>query len=340
MGTERVLRRAMVQGPFGAGLGTAIGTGPGGGLVRKAAAVTIVNGVVIGKDRWLYLVFDDPRQVHAARNQQIARLVSDATGLIRARGIDCAILLTPTKARTYPEFLPEDWTFNTESERRYALALEALRAGGALVPDLATLLLNHRRAAPGEALFFRNDTHWTPTAAELVATELAAQLSRRVQFPAPRGRATRLGERVQMPGTENDLLNLLPGAERANYQPEPFLVRRPIAAPGRNALVEDDEADVALVGNSFAQPKYNLAPALSAQLGRPVSLTWENHLKGPYRTLLNYLQGPGFKRQRPKVLVWNILEQDLGVLPSDARAFPSSAMAADEFLSGIRQAVA
>lgn len=306
----------------------------------EARAVAIVNGVVIGKEGWLFLVFDDTRQGSSPRSQQVTRLMAEATGLMQARGIECAILLTPSKSRIYAEFLPDDWQFNADSQRRYEQGLEALRTGGALVPDLAQVMHAHRRANPAAALFFRNDTHWTPAAAELAAKELAGLLAQRVPLPPGQGRATRLGPPVRMPGTENDLLNLLPSADRGKYQVEPFFIRRPLAESGPNALVEEDRADVALVGNSFAQPKLNLAPALAAELGRPVSLAWDNHLKGPYRTLLGYLQSAGFRRTRPRVIVWNIVEQDLGLLPSDSRAFPSNAMSPDDFLSGIRQALA
>ena len=318
------------------------GLGMGAGLsgMPDAQALTIMNGVVVGKNGWLFLAFDDPRQGGAARLPQVTKIINDAVGLIRARGIECAVLVAPAKARIYPEFLPDDWTFSPEAERRYRLAMEQLRAGGAVVPDLAQLFANGRRSAPDEALYFRNDIHWTPAAAQLAATELVAQLSQRIRLPPSRAPGTRLGERVQMPGTENDLLNLLPGAERSKYQVEPYLVRRPVAAAGRDALLQDDAADVAVVGNSYAQPKYNLAPMISSLLNRPVSLSWENHLKGPYRVLLSYLQGAGFKRQRPKVLVWNIIEQDFGLLPSDGRAFPNNAISPDEFLAGIGQALA
>lgn len=323
-----------------AALRTGMGVGAGLATVSGAGAVTIMNGVVVGKNGWLFLAFDDPRQASNARLGQVTKIINDAVGLIRARGIECAILTAPAKARVYPEFLPEDWTFSPEAAQRYGLAVEQLRAGGAVVPDLAQVFAAQRRSAPGEALYFRNDIHWTPAAAELAATELVAQLSQRLRLPPSRAPGTRLGERVQMPGTENDLLNLLPAPERSKYQVEPFLVRRPLAATGRDALVQDDAADVAVVGNSFAQPKYNLAPMISSLLNRPVSLSWENHLKGPYRVLLDYVRSAGFKRHRPKVIVWNIIEQDFGLLPSDGRAFPNNAIAADEFLSGIGQALA
>ncbi|WP_159348575.1 alginate O-acetyltransferase AlgX-related protein [Roseomonas harenae] len=324
-------RNALLAG-MGLGLG-ALGA-------RPADAVTITNGVVVGKEGWLFLVYDDPRQAQTARIGQVTRIMNDAVALFRARGIECAVLLTPAKARIYADFLPDDWRFNAESERRYALAVQQLRTSSAIVPDVLQLFLAHRRSTPNEALFFRNDTHWTPIGAELAATDLAAQIAQRMQFPASRARGTELLERAQIPGSENDLLNLLPGPERSKYQQEAFLIRKPAPVRGRNALVEDDDADVVVVGNSFAQPKYNLGPMLSNRLNRPVALHWEVHLTGPYRTLLNAVKGNNFRKQKPKLLVWNIIEQDLSLLPSDGRAFPNNALSVDEFLSGIRQALA
>jgi alginate O-acetyltransferase complex protein AlgJ len=147
-------------------------------------------------------------------------------------------------------------------------------------------------------------------------------------------------ERAETPGNSNDLGSLLPLAQRSNYPAESQMIRRPAPTKGRDGLLDNDRSDVAVVGNSFVQPKYNFAPMLSSKLGRPVTLTWQVHTFGPYRTLTDYLKGSEFRQQRPKLLVLNLLEQAINLLPSNKNAFPSGFMSVDEFLSTIRKAVA
>ena len=110
-----------------------------------------------------------------------------------------------------------------------------------------------------------------------------------------------------------------------------------MAAPGAG-LLEDDSADVAIVGNSFVQPKYGFQAFLSNQMNRPVSLAWRGNNFGPYFTLVEYLKSPQFKRQRPKMLLWMQLEFDMQNMPNSS-SWGQNAMTPDAFLGEVRTAV-
>ncbi|WP_431270323.1 alginate O-acetyltransferase AlgX-related protein [Dankookia sp. P2] len=119
-----------------------------------------------------------------------------------------------------------------------------------------------------------------------------------------------------MTNPASDLVRFLPADQRAKYPPETYQIREPQAAGG--LLDGDDGADVVVVGNSFAQPKYGFVPLLAAQLDRPVGLAWRPNNYGPWFTLLEYLKSDGFRRRRPKALVWMHLGFDLQNQPNSS----------------------
>ena len=63
------------------------------------------------------------------------------------------------------------------------------------------------------------------------------------------------------------------------------------------------------------RPWLEAIAAIATALNRPVSLTWEVNTVGPYGTLLKWMRSEGFRRQRPKYLVWTMLELDAELLP-------------------------
>ncbi len=302
-------------------------------------AATVIKGTVIGKNGWLYLVWDDPREADAQRMRNVTNVITAAVGILNGAKVDVVIALTPAKARVYPEFLPDDFGFSPQAEKRYASALAVLRQSGALAPDLATFFAALRKSQPGSDIFFKGDTHWTAFGAESAAAEIGKRMGESLRLPPSAQSAPRLGPAVTQAHTANDLIMNLPPPERAQHPDESFAVHLPLAAQGRSALVEDDHADVVVIGNSYMQPKYNFAPALASQLDRPVSLFWKFHTVGPYRTMLNYLGGDAYKRQRPKAIVWNFHEVDMELPIDSASAWPQDAMTDDVFLGQVRSAV-
>jgi alginate O-acetyltransferase complex protein AlgJ len=300
-------------------------------------AATIYNGTVVGKAGWLYLVWDDPRRIDPRLLQRVTQNIGRTVDALKSGGIDTVIALVPAKARLYSEFTPDDFKFSSESEPRYAIALEALRASGALVPDLATFFTALRKSEPTKQLYFKGDTHWTAFAAERAAVEIARQMKEKLHLPASAHPGTRFGGGATVLTAKGDLSEMLPKAMQKDFPAESYQIPEVVVPKARNALIEDDDADVAVVGNSFMQPKLDFAATLSNQLDRPVSLTWKVHTVGPYRVMLDYLGSESFKRRRPKVIVWNFHELDMMILPDSDGAFPEDAMTSDAFLTQVRR---
>ena len=302
-------------------------------------AATVTRGTVIGKDGWLYLVWDDPRRADGQRMRDVVKVIAAAIGMLKGAKVDVVVALTPAKARVYPEYLPDDFGFSPEAEKRYGSALDVLRQSGALAPDLATFFAALRKSQPGAGIFFKTDTHWTAFGAENAAAEIGKRMGQSLHLPPGAQPGAKLGPPATQVHTASDLSMNLPQPERGQHPDESFVVHPPLAAQGRSALIEDDNADVVVIGNSYMQPKYNFAPALSSQLNRPVALVWKIHTVGPYRTMLNYLGSEAFKRQRPKAIVWNFHEIDMELPIDSVSAWPQDAMADDVFLGQVRSAV-
>ena len=301
------------------------------GLARAQASASLA---VVGKDGWLFPIWDKVTDDEATQVRSTVQTIARAIGILKAARIDVANILVPSKARTYRQFLPDNIRVAPAVDRRYASVQAEFRQAGAITPDLDTAF---RARAAGTQLFFKSDTHWTPMGAELAAIEVAKAVG---PMLPPSGRpGMQVSAPVSKVNARGDLVRNLPEAQRASYGPEPYQVREVVAGGGQNALIADDSSDVTIVGSSYMEPKYGFQPVFSNQLSRPVSLFWKPNNVGPYATLLQYLASPGFRQQRPKLLAWTQLEVDLTGGPSSS-GWGQNAMAADKFLGDLRQAVA
>jgi alginate O-acetyltransferase complex protein AlgJ len=317
-----------------AGFGTALTMS----MAPSAAHAVIVNLVVIGKDGWLFPIWDEVRHVDLKRLKPVVDVLAQAVGIMKKANIQVVFALTPVKSRVYQDMLPDDFKFAPDPERRYTESLAQLRALGTLVPDLNAPLVALRKAQPTQPVFFKADTHWSASGAEAAATAMAKDMREKLKLPPSAQPGTKLGAPTTMTQEKNDLAALLPPAEAVKYQLETYPLRSAAPAYG-SGLLDDELADVVVVGNSFMQPRLGFSAMLSNQLGRPVQLVWKVHQYGPYQTLLSYFASDAFKRRKPAVIVWNSHETDMNV-PSNSRdVWGQNLIAPQAFLDAVRKAV-
>ena len=315
-----------------------------GGLVAAsmhppAVRAEIVDFVAVGKDDWLFAIYDENKHFDLARMRTVTACINDAVAILKKAGIETAIALTPSKSRVYRDYLPADFMPIPDIDKRYALAREMLSKPGTLVPDLASVMLDVRRANPDVACFLKADTHWTADGAEPCAVEMAKQIKAKIALPPSPRPGTQLGTVVTVKQAGNDLAEGLPDVRAAKYAPQAYHIHQVAQVSGAAGLLDDGQADVLLVGNSFMQPKYGFATMLSSQLGRPVSLMWKVHQSSPYKTLLEALGTDQARQQRPKLLVWDFEETDMGALPDRTDVWGPNALKIDAFLSQLRTTV-
>lgn len=309
------------------------------GTLLASAAIAparsaIVNLVAVGKDGWLFPIWDEVRHVDLKRLGGVVEVLNGAVDILKRANIQIVFAVTPVKSRVYRELLPDDFKFSAEADQRYARGIEELRRSGALVADLLAPLVAFRAANPGEPVFFKGDTHWTGGGSQAAATELARLIQQKSHLQASAKPGTVVGSPTSVSWSKNDLAALLPPADAAKYAAETYRLRQPIEGAG---LIDDDKADVVVVGNSFMQPRLGFASMLSNRLNRPVSLAWKVHQFGPYQTLLGFLGSDSFRRDKPGIIVWNLHEIDL-LIPADAKdGWGQNAIAPQAFLTKLRQ---
>jgi len=291
--------------------------------------------VLLGRDGWLFQSAAEPPGTYIrAADQGVCDIVSEAAGLIRAAGIEPVLMLIPSKNRVYraqtgsPRNPPE-------FQNRHAFLQGELRRNGVLAPDVNAMFTRSVAARPGENLYFRTDTHWTPRGAELAAAVLAQALRASPLLAGAGAGGTRLAPPVAQVQAVGDLQRLLPPEKRDGFPPEEYMIRIP-AERGAAGLLDDAVAEVALVGPSFLEPRYSYHNIVSNQLGRPVALSWRPNNAGPFGILVDYLASPDFRAQRPKVLVWHLLEINMASGPNSA-SWTRFMMSAPQFRDELRR---
>jgi len=305
-----------------------------GGFAATTAGAQTVGAAVVGKDGWLFPLWDKVGPLNTPEVRQTTQIMGQAIGILRSAGIATTVALIPSKSRTYRQFLPDGMRVAPDTDRRYAAAIADYRAAGAITPDIDTPF--RTRASGPDPIFFKSDTHWMPVGAEIAATETAKAVAQANVLPPSNRPGLQLGQPVAKTQPRGDLVRNLPEAQRASYAPERYQIREQVA--GSSTLLADDAADVAMVGNSYSQPLYGFSSLLSNQLNRPVSLFWKPNNFGPYNILLSYLTSEGFKQQKPKMIVWVQLEWDIPALPTGS-GWGQNAMPAEKFLGDVRRAV-
>ena len=307
-------------------------------LLPTSSNATIQGMVAVGKDDWLFPVWDEVGHVDLKSVDIVADIFTSAFDVIAKANIQVAVLLTPAKSRIYRDKLPDEFRFSADGERRYDVARAALSKTGTLVPDIAALLSRMHAAQPEQDLFFRGDTHWTAAAAEASAVVMAKAIIEKFHLR----KSTIAGVPLDVIGRskqdKNDLAALLSGPERLKYKLETFPIH---AVTDKNVaeMLEPEGADVVVVGNSYMQPRFGFSNMLSNQLARPVSLFWKVHQIGPYATLLQYLASTNFKEHKPTLLVWNIHETDITLAPDRKDGWSLNAMPNVEFISRLHTAL-
>ena len=166
-----------------------------GALVRTAnqiryalfneLATTGGDKVVPGRAGWFYekVYVDAFRRGGAAPESELRRRSADVKRLqdrLAQDGIAFLLVIAPSKAEIYPEFLPPEADVAGRPARRsdYQNFIEHLRRDGVQVLDAHRLFAERKRAPGSPPLFARSGTHWNHYGAVLVAARLLEELAR------------------------------------------------------------------------------------------------------------------------------------------------------------------
>ncbi|HPT16455.1 MAG TPA: hypothetical protein PK388_04160, partial [Kiritimatiellia bacterium] len=207
--------------------------------------------VLLGRDGMLYeKVYVDAYNQSGHRLGKELRNISASTKRLQDRlaadGIAFLLVIAPSKAEIYPEFLPPEADVAGRPARRsnYENFVKYLRADGVNLVDAHELFLQWKTAPDTPRMFANGGTHWNEYGAARVVAEIARRLRAATGKDLPTVEIVGAATNRTIVGEDNDLgelVNLWSGRPLAGPQVHPVVDVR----PGR------DLPDVLFVGDSF-----------------------------------------------------------------------------------------
>lgn len=209
--------------------------------------------VVLGRENWLYeegyiheLVrpgWGTPQQV-----TDTARKLSRLQAELRSRGIGFAVVVAPSKAEIYPEYIPECYLRRSRlpgEQTNYEKTMPVFRELGVPCVDAHALFQQWKPLSP-YPLFARGGVHWNYYGASRIAEELVRTLQPAVKKPIPQPVVREVVLRPPS-GTDRDLADLINvWSRRATDAPTPYPV---FGAPAGESGFKPS---ILMVGDSFS----------------------------------------------------------------------------------------
>lgn len=258
--------------------------------------------LVQGSDGWLFRTDDDLRTSFGPDAEGLAALKRFVAAL-KQRGVQLVMVYQPSRGMMHTDKLPPNVRkqYNVDAARNgYAQALQRFRSLGITVPDLDQLVKN---AGEGE-YFYRGDHHWTPAGAERTAL-LTAETIRNMKAFAGIPQKTFTTQRTGIWGKRGTLQKAATQLCGHGY-PDQYAPRFVTASEGSGDLFAEEGApQITLTGTSNSDSAYNFAGFLEQALG--VEVLNESVAGGGHEgALLQYLGSEAFRKNPPKILVWEL----------------------------------
>lgn len=197
-------------------------------LLVSALGVSPSNGVLIGKNEWLYYMLDgDADTLRHARlfsTQDLAawkNALEEQSAWLARRGIKYAFVLAPSKCSVYRENVPEAYTLLNPRSRADQLVSFLKEHSSVDVIDLRQPLLD--RKSIGQ-LYYRTDTHWNKLGAMLASTIVINHV--REKFPNLKESRGDQDYTISLKPVEHGDLVRLMGVDGLLSETQPVLSRR------------------------------------------------------------------------------------------------------------------
>ena len=214
--------------------------------------------VVRGRDGFLFeRVYVEAYDAGGGRPDAELRNVSLSTKRLQdylaADGVAFLLVIAPSKAEIYPEYLPATSDVAGRPGRRsnYENIVGYLRADGVNLLDAHELFGEWKREPGASLLFAKGGTHWNEYGAARVVSRIMSELRELTGKDLPSIEVVGATTNRTIVGADNDLgelANLWTGRPLAGPQIHPVLERR----PGRHV------PDMLIVGDSFVFTLTNL----------------------------------------------------------------------------------
>lgn len=261
-----------------------------------------------GKDGFVFRSRQDLRTDFSMKDDAIA-LYKELSDTLKAKNIDLIIAFTPTRGMTAKDTLPDNEPLlkNYDPEvaiKNYKDSVAAMNAKGIRVvgtPKIKT----------GNKYFYKADQHWTTVGADEMAQALAKEIKKLGSYKSMnkiKFTTTPLKD-VSFEGRFNLALDEICGFKVPLETDKLTQTTQPEKKVSADALFGDEpKTDIALVGTSYSNREendLNFAGALEQHTSVQV---YNAAISGGGfdDSLIAYLVSDQFKKNPPKVIVWEI----------------------------------
>jgi len=294
------------------------------GVFHPNIVLAAENYSIVGKNDWLFVRHEIVLEALDKDVQKALSLIGQFNRLLARNQIALAVVVVPSKMETYAEQLPDDFKVSAYMKGFNDAVLTALRADGVNVIDLKAPLRHAALENAASPVFFRLDTHWTPSGAMVAAQAIQAGvmanpgLTKALDAVPAQKYKVAWASKAQRQVKPRDITFLLP-AGTPMYPAEEILrfkVSRESDTPGSLFGTSTPGADLGLAGSSFSGAWSGFADALRYTLQRDVLNFSVEGDAGPWAVMRAYLRDDAFQVHRPKLLIWEMPERVVGWRPS------------------------
>lgn len=290
-------------------------------LVSVPANGAVVYDGIVGKNEWLFYRQEFLDAKSREPTSVSLDLIQRFNKVLSTHNISMAVVMVPLKMRIYSEHLPDSVKLNEYMAGNYDRMIKALEAGGANVIDLNTSFMSTSKRTDVSPLYFRLDSHWSPTgsmlAAEVIKAGILANpaLKKAVDETPNEEYKVVYGRRKRSTG--RDLIGLLP-PNSLTFAPEQVAQMSVSRSQPLNFDLLGNRAPIGLtlLGSSYSKDWTGFADGLRYELQRDILSIGVGADQGSWVGLESYLRDDAFQTKAPKLLLWEIPERDMHAPPS------------------------
>jgi alginate O-acetyltransferase complex protein AlgJ len=285
-----------------------------------AIAADLPEGI-IGKNEWLYYRYEITNSTYDENIKQSISLIKDFNKILSSTGIRLVVAIIPIKMRIYSEHMPDDLKIDPFTDSNYSRMLEYFRANDVFAVDINTAFLTDPNRAGDSPLFFRLDSHWTPSGAMAAAKAINIAAAQDTESKKILDSIQQVSYSIKVatrkrPSKGRDLIGLLP-SNAPNFQPELVAqVNVTKAQPANPDLLGNQTTPlIALLGSSYSKEWTGFADALRFVMQRDVSSVAVAANQGSWIGMESFLRDEAFQKNPPKLLIWEMPERDMKAPP-------------------------
>lgn len=291
-------------------------------LMTPAAFAADAPAALTGKQEWLFYKYEFSEPHDDGQVKQSQNLIKNFERVLASRGIRLIVAMVPLKIRVYSEHLPADIHLSSYVRDNYNQMLDVFSQMGVNTADLNSAFISHPLRNSENPLFFRLDSHWTPTGALVAAEALKQALesdpkSTERLASIPNVKYTYKVSSRKRPSRGRDLVGQLP-SDAPTFAPELVaqvnVMREKISQP--DLLGAHDIPQIGLIGSSYSHEWTGFADAIRYVLQRDVEVTAVGADQGSWIGMETYLKNEAFQSRPPKLLIWELPERDMRAPPN------------------------